>query len=70
MAKTTEKIVAIGASTGGTEALRVFLEAMPLDAPGIIIVLHMPEGFTATFAKRLDDLCKITVIEGKLFGRV
>jgi two-component system chemotaxis response regulator CheB len=65
MARTTEKIAVIGASTGGTEALRVFLETMPLDAPGLVIVLHMPEGFTAAFAKRMDSLCRITVKEGK-----
>jgi len=63
MIQTTEKIVAVGASTGGTEALRVFLEAMPLDAPGMIIVQHMPEKFTASFAQRLDSLCAVTVKE-------
>ena len=65
MSQTTEKVVAIGASTGGTEALRVFLEAMPLDAPGIIIVQHMPELFTKSFANRLNQLCKITVKEAE-----
>jgi len=63
MIRTTEKVVVIGASTGGTEALREFLEAMPLDAPGIVIVQHMPELFTAHFARRLDSLCRITVKE-------
>lgn len=63
MVRTTEKVVAIGASTGGTEALRILLEAMPPDAPGIVIVQHMPEHFTAAFAKRLDGLCRITVKE-------
>lgn len=63
MVRTTEKVVAIGASTGGTEALRVLLEAMPPDAPGIVIIQHMPEHFTAAFAKRLDSLCRITVKE-------
>jgi two-component system, chemotaxis family, protein-glutamate methylesterase/glutaminase len=63
MIQTTERIVAVGASTGGTEALRVFLEAMPADAPGIVIVQHMPEKFTASFAQRLDSLCTITVKE-------
>ncbi len=63
MLKTTEKIVAVGASTGGTEALRVFLQGMPLDAPGIVIVQHMPENFTAAFAKRLDGICRISVKE-------
>jgi two-component system chemotaxis response regulator CheB len=65
MIQTTEKVVAVGASTGGTEALREFLEAMPLDAPGIVIVQHMPEHFTARFAERLDSICRITVKEAK-----
>ncbi len=65
MVQTTEKVVVVGASTGGTEALREFLIALPLDAPGIVIVQHMPEHFTAAFAKRLDDLCKITVKEAE-----
>lgn len=63
MVRTTEKVVAVGASTGGTEALREFLESMPLDAPGIVIVQHMPEEFTARFAQRLDQTCRITVKE-------
>ena len=63
MIQTTEKVVAVGASTGGTEALREFLEALPLDAPGIVIVQHMPEKFTASFAQRLNSLCKVTVKE-------
>lgn len=63
--QTTEKVVAIGASTGGTEALRVLLEAMPLDAPGIVIVQHMPEIFTRSFANRLNELCRITVKEAE-----
>src|ERR1700742_3222555 len=52
---TTERIVCIGASTGGTEALADVLEALPANAPGILIVQHMPAGFTAAFAKRLDS---------------
>jgi two-component system chemotaxis response regulator CheB len=63
MIQTTEKVVVVGASTGGTEALREFLEAMPLDAPGIVIVQHMPEHFTARFAERLNSICRITVKE-------
>lgn len=63
MIETTEKVVAIGASTGGTEALRIFLEALPADAPGIVIVQHMPEKFTASFAERLNQLCRVTVKE-------
>ncbi len=63
MLKTTEKIVVVGASTGGTEALKVFLEGLPPDAPGIVIVQHMPENFTRAFAKRLDSCCQISVKE-------
>jgi len=63
MLQTTEKVVVVGASTGGTEALKTFLEAFPPDTPGIVIVQHMPENFTAAFAKRLDQSCKISVKE-------
>jgi two-component system chemotaxis response regulator CheB len=63
MIQTTERIVAVGASTGGTEALREFLEVLPIDCPGIVIVQHMPEKFTAAFAKRLDTLCAVHVKE-------
>ncbi len=65
MVETTDRVVAVGASTGGTEALRIFLQALPLDAPGIVIVQHMPENFTAAFANRLNTLCSITVQEAK-----
>ncbi|GFE56684.1 chemotaxis response regulator protein-glutamate methylesterase [Geobacter sp. AOG1] len=65
MVKTTEKVVAVGTSTGGTEALRVFLEALPADSPGIVIVQHMPEHFTNAFARRLDGLCRISVKEAQ-----
>jgi two-component system chemotaxis response regulator CheB len=65
MVQTTEKVVMIGASTGGTEALRVFLEALPHDTPGMVIVQHMPEHFTTAFAKRLDGLCKVSVREAE-----
>jgi two-component system, chemotaxis family, protein-glutamate methylesterase/glutaminase len=65
MLKTTEKVVVVGASTGGTEALKVFLEALPADCPGIVIVQHMPEGFTSSFAKRMDSLCRISVKEAQ-----
>ncbi len=61
----TEKVVVVGASTGGTEALRVFLSSMPLDSPGIVVVQHMPEHFTTAFAKRLDSLCRISVKEAE-----
>ncbi len=65
MIKTTEKVISVGASTGGTEALREFLEAMPADCPGIVIVQHMPEQFTKSFADRLNQICKITVKEAE-----
>jgi two-component system, chemotaxis family, protein-glutamate methylesterase/glutaminase len=61
--KSTETVIAIGASTGGTEALRVILEAMPTDAPGMVVVQHMPEGFTKAFAQRLNQTCGIEVRE-------
>ncbi|MEO5364838.1 MAG: chemotaxis response regulator protein-glutamate methylesterase [Magnetococcus sp. WYHC-3] len=65
MVQTTEKVVVIGASTGGTEALRELLETLPADAPGIVIVQHMPENFTRAFANRLDSLCNIRVKEAE-----
>jgi two-component system chemotaxis response regulator CheB len=70
MAQTTERIVAIGTSTGGTVALEVLLTALPRVSPGIVIVQHMPEMFTAAFAARLDSLCEITVQEAKNGQRV
>jgi len=65
MIQTTEKVVVIGASTGGTEALRIFLEMLPYDAPGMVIVQHMPEKFTKSFADRLNEICKVKVKEAK-----
>jgi len=59
----TEKLIFIGASTGGTEAIREFVEQMPADAPAILITQHMPPGFTKTFAARLDSLSKVRVSE-------
>lgn len=59
----TEPVVVIGSSTGGTEALREILVALPADAPAIAIVQHMPAGFTAAFAKRMDGLCRLSVSE-------
>jgi two-component system chemotaxis response regulator CheB len=59
----SDKLVIIGASTGGTEAIKDFLLKMPFDCPCILITQHMPEGFTRTFAQRLDSLCEIRVIE-------
>ena len=66
----SEKLIIIGASTGGTEAIREFLMQMPSDCPGILIAQHMPEGFTSSFAKRLDSLCKISVVESQGNERV
>jgi two-component system, chemotaxis family, protein-glutamate methylesterase/glutaminase len=63
--ETTDKVILIGASTGGTEAIRTVLEKMPLGCPGIVIVQHMPEGFTKSFAQRLDNLCQISVKEAE-----
>ena len=65
MIKTTGKVVAIGASTGGTEAIKDVLVRMPPDAPGIVIVQHMPAQFTRTFAERLNALCKVEVKEAQ-----
>jgi len=65
MIETTEKVVVIGASTGGTEALRIFLEALPENAPGMVIVQHMPENFTRAFANRLNSLCRVSVKEAE-----
>ena len=59
----TEKLVCIGASTGGTEAIKDVLVKMPADSPGIVITQHMPPGFTSSFAARLNSLCQITVKE-------
>lgn len=59
----SEKLIIIGASTGGTEAIKSFLLQMPSDCPGILITQHMPAGFTKSFANRLDSLCKISVKE-------
>lgn len=65
MVKTTERVVAIGASTGGTEALRAVLESLPMDCPPIVVVQHMPENFTRAFAERLHSQCEISVKEAR-----
>ncbi|MBN2368952.1 MAG: chemotaxis response regulator protein-glutamate methylesterase [Vicinamibacteria bacterium] len=65
MSITTEKVVAIGASTGGTEALHYLLQTLPSDTPGIVIVQHMPEEFTRAFAARLDQGCALQVKEAE-----
>jgi two-component system chemotaxis response regulator CheB len=70
LSETTDKVIALGASTGGTEALREILLAMPPDAPGLVIVQHMPEGFTAAFARNLDGICRIEVKEAADGDRV
>lgn len=67
---TTDKVVAVGTSTGGTEALRVLLMALPLEAPGFVVVQHMPEVFTAAFAQRLNSLCQVDVKEAENGDRV
>ena len=66
----TEKLIIIGASTGGTEALKEVLTHMPADVPGILITQHMPEAFTKSFADRLDSLCKISVKEAEHNERI
>jgi two-component system chemotaxis response regulator CheB len=65
LSETTEKVIAVGASTGGTEAIRILLSSLPEDCPGILIVQHMPEGFTRSFAERLNSLCRINVKEAE-----
>lgn len=70
MTQTTEHIVAIGTSTGGTQALQAVLSALPAVSPGIVIVQHMPPQFTAAFASRLNSLCQIEVREAKDNDRV
>src|SRR5262249_38346906 len=63
--RTTDTVIAIGASTGGTEALREVLTALPADSPGVVVVQHMPERFTRAFAERLDRLCTVRVKEAE-----
>jgi len=63
--KSADKIIVLGASTGGTDAIQTFLQAMPVDCPGILIVQHMPENFTRSFANRLNEICKIVVKEAE-----
>jgi len=70
LSSTSEKIIAIGASTGGTSALKTVLMQMPLNAPGIVVVQHMPPKFTASFAERLDRLCSVQVKEAEDGDRV
>ena len=70
MIQTTERVVALGTSTGGTQALELVLTALPRVSPGIVIVQHMPEQFTAAFASRLNGLCQIEVKEAQNNDRV
>ncbi len=65
LTKTTNKVIAIGASTGGTHALQNLLSQLPRNVPGILIVQHMPENFTRSFAQRLNEICDIEVVEAK-----
>jgi len=66
----TEKLIIVGASTGGTEAIKEFLMPLPPDSPAVMIVQHMPAGFTKSFAQRLNGLCRITVKEAEHGERV
>ncbi|UUX97879.1 chemotaxis response regulator protein-glutamate methylesterase [Aquabacterium sp. J223] len=70
MGQTTERVVAVGTSTGGTQALEAVLTRLPRVSPGLVIVQHMPEHFTAAFAARLDGLCEIEVKEARHHDRV
>lgn len=65
LSKISNKVIAIGASTGGTEALKNVLSRMPCNSPGMVIVQHMPAKFTRAFAERLDDICQVTVKEAQ-----
>jgi two-component system, chemotaxis family, protein-glutamate methylesterase/glutaminase len=70
IADTTDRVIAIGTSTGGTQALEKVLTRLPNTAPGMVIVQHMPEAFTAAFAQRLDSICQLTVKEAENNDRV
>ncbi len=70
MSETTDRVVALGTSTGGTQALEAVLSALPVDSPGLVIVQHMPEAFTAAFAQRLNTVCNIEVREAVHGDRV
>jgi len=70
LSRTTQQILAVGASTGGTEAIRELLMQLPADAPGVVIVQHMPERFTRAFAGRLDTQCALQVVEASHGERV
>jgi two-component system, chemotaxis family, protein-glutamate methylesterase/glutaminase len=70
LAESTDKVIVIGASTGGTEAIRKVIENLPQSTPGIVVVQHMPAGFTKTFADRLNQLCLMTVKEAEDGDRI
>jgi len=70
LAESTDKVIAVGASTGGTEALKTVLTALPPSAPGVVVVQHMPAGFTRMFADRLNDLCAMEAKEAEDGDRV
>ena len=70
LSQTTDRVVALGTSTGGTQALERVLTRLPLTAPGVVVVQHMPGEFTAAFAKRLDGLCAVHVKEAQSNDRV
>ncbi|UCF95605.1 MAG: hypothetical protein JSW39_11475 [Desulfobacterales bacterium] len=70
LVQTTEKVIAIGASTGGTKAIETVLRDMPAAAPGTVIVRHMPENFTTSFAQRLNDICQMEVREARDYDHV
>lgn len=70
LAESTDKVIAIGASTGGTEAIRRVIESFPATTPGVVIVQHMPSGFTKMFSERLNQLCQMQVKEAKDGDRI
>ncbi|WP_028866137.1 protein-glutamate methylesterase/protein-glutamine glutaminase [Psychromonas aquimarina] len=70
MAETTDRLVALGASTGGTQAIEYILTRLPKTSPGMVIVQHMPEAFTASFAQRLNNICQVSIKEAKNNDRV
>jgi len=70
LAELTDKVIVIGASTGGTEAIRQVISEFPAGTPGVVIVQHMPSGFTKMFADRLNEQCEMTVKEAQHGDRV
>ena len=70
LSETTDKVIAIGASTGGTEAIRELLLGLPRNCPGVVVVQHMPAGFTKVFAERMNTLCTLEVVEAQSGDRI